>query len=116
MDDRTGRVFGTTKISANCDKDIKDLKVGQKVDLLICSITKIGIMAVINNRYFGMLYINETYQNLSIGDSCTGYIMRIRADKKIDLTLKKPGYNSVKASGETIVSILKTGGWFHPLS
>ncbi|MBT3178861.1 MAG: hypothetical protein HOG03_20860 [Desulfobacula sp.] len=114
FDDLTGRVFGTTKISVHCDKNIKDLKVGQKVDLLIHSFTKIGIMAVINNRYFGMLYINETYQGLSIGDTCTGYIMRLRDDQKIDLTLKEPGYNSVKGSGDTIVNILKNAGGFIP--
>jgi len=112
FDDVTGRVYGTTKIAMNCDKNIQSLKVGQKVDLLICSFTKIGIMAVINNRYFGMLYINETYQDLSIGDTCTGYIMRLREDKKIDLTLKKPGYQSIKSSGDAIVAILKEAGGF----
>ena len=114
FDDVTGRVYGTTKISVNCDKNIKDLKVGQKTDLLICSLTNIGIMAVINNRYFGMLYKNETYLDLSIGDTCTGYIMRLREDNKIDLTLKKPGYNSIKGSGDAIVAILKEAGGFIP--
>lgn len=114
FDDRTGRVYGTTKISVNCDKDIEDLKEGQRVDLLIHSLTKIGIMAVINNRYFGMLYINETYRDLSPGDTCTAYIMRLREDNKIDLTLKKPGYGSVKGSSETIVNILKEAGGFIP--
>jgi predicted RNA-binding protein (virulence factor B family) len=71
-------------------------------------------MAVINNRYFGMLYANEPYQDLSIGDICTGYIMRLREDKKIDLTLKKPGYHSVKGSADTIVTILKQAGGFIP--
>jgi predicted RNA-binding protein (virulence factor B family) len=114
FDDMTGRVYGTTKIAMNCDKNIDDLKMGQKVDLLICSLTQIGIMAVIDNRYFGMLYKNETYSYLSIGDTCTGYIMRLREDNKIDLTLKKPGYNSVKISGNTIVAILKEAGGFIP--
>lgn len=114
FDDMTQRVYGTTKISVNCDKDITDLKVGQKVELLIHSFTQIGIMAVINNRYFGMLYINETYQDLSIGDTCTAYIMRLREDNKIDLTLKKPGYDSVKGSAEIIVSLLEQAGGFIP--
>lgn len=114
FDDVTRRVYGTTKISVNCDKNITDLKAGQKVELLIHSFTQIGIMAVIDNRYFGMLYINETYQDLSIGDTCTGYVMRLREDKKIDLTLKKPGYNSVKGSAETIVSLLEQAGGFIP--
>jgi len=114
FDDQTQRVYGTTKISVNCDKNIEDLRVGQKVDLLIHSHTNIGIMAVINNRYFGMLYVNETYRDLSIGESCTGYIMRLRKDKKIDLTLKKPGYHSVEKSAETIVGNLKYAGGFIP--
>lgn len=114
FDDMTCRVYGTTKISVNCDKNITDLKVGQKVELLIHSFTQIGIMAVIDNRYFGMLYINETYQDLSIGDTCTGYIMRLREDNKIDLTLKKPGYDSVKSSAEIIESLLEQAGGFIP--
>lgn len=114
LDNETQRVYGTTQISVNCDKNIKDLKVGQPVDLIIHSITKIGITAVIDNRYFGMLYLNETYQDLSIGDTCTGYIMRVREDKKIDLTLKKPGYMSVEVSARKIVSILKEAGGFIP--
>ncbi len=114
LDGMTDRVYGTTRISVNCDKDIKELKEGHKVDLLIHSFTKIGIMAVINNRYYGMLYINETYQDLSPGDICTGYIMRLRSDNKIDLTLKEPGYSSIKSSGEIIVKILRQSGGFIP--
>ncbi len=114
LDQRTQRVYGTTQISVNCDQNIEDLKVGQQVDLIIHTITKIGIMAVINNRYYGMLYLNETYQDLSIGETCTGYIMRVREDKKIDLTLKKPGYASVKGSAQKIVMILKKAGGFIP--
>ncbi len=114
LDNQTQRVYGTTQISVNCDKNIKDLKVGQQVDLIIHSITKIGITAVIDNRFFGMMYLNETYQNLSIGDTCTGYIMRVREDKKIDLTLKKPGYMSVEVSARKIVNILKEAGGFIP--
>jgi len=114
LDNETQRVYGTTQISVNCDKNIKDLKVGQPVDLIIHSITKIGITAVIDNRYFGMLYLNETYQDLSIGDTCIGYIMRVREDEKIDLTLKKPGYMSVEVSARKIVSILKEAGGFIP--
>ena len=114
LDAMTDRVYGTTKISVNCDKDIIDLKEGQEVNLLIDSLTKIGIMAVIDNRYYGMLYTNETYKDLSPGDTCTGYIMRLREDNKIDLTLKKPGYGSVKGSSDVILNKLEKAGGFIP--
>lgn len=112
FDEATGRVYGTAKISVNCDKDTNELTEGQQVDLLIHSRTNIGIMAVVDNRYYGMLYINEIYRDLEIGDTCTGYIMRLREDKKIDLTLKKPGFGSVKDSEDTIVNVLKEAGGF----
>jgi len=114
LDNETQRAYGTTQISSNCDKNTKDLMVGQQVDLIIHSITKIGIMAVVDNRYFGMMYLNEIYQDLSIGDTLTGYIMRVREDQKIDLTLKKPGYTSVQGSAQKILSILKKAGGFIP--
>jgi uncharacterized protein len=95
FDEGTSRVYGTAKISVNCDKNTQDLAAGQQVDLLIHSFSEIGIMAVVDNRYYGMLYRSETYQDLAIGDRCTGYIMRLRPDNKIDLTLKQPGYRSV---------------------
>ncbi len=114
LDNETQRVYGTTQISANCDKNTRDLMVGQQVDLIIHSITKIGIMAVVDNQYFGMLYLNEIYQDLAIGDTLTGYIMRVREDQKIDLTLKKPGYTSVQGSAQKILRILKKAGGFIP--
>ncbi|MCP3926481.1 MAG: hypothetical protein GY714_28300 [Desulfobacterales bacterium] len=110
LDEITDRVYGTTKISANSEKDLKELTELQKVELLIHSETNIGIMAVIDNRYFGMLYKNETYKKLSVGERVTGYIMRLREDGKIDLTLKTPGYNSVEGSGESVFAKLKEAG------
>lgn len=114
LDDRTHRIYGTTKIPANCDKNTGDLKVGQQVDLIVHDITTIGITAVVDNRYYGMMYRNETYQQLFIGNACKGYIMRLREDGKIDLSMKKPGYSSVPKSAEVILYRLNKSGGFIP--
>ena len=114
QDDRTHRVYGTTKISANCDKNTRDLKVGQQVDLIVHAITTIGIMAVVDNRYYGMMYINKTYQKVFVGDTYKGYIMRIREDGKIDLSMKKPGYSSIPKFAEVILYRLNKSGGFIP--
>jgi predicted RNA-binding protein (virulence factor B family) len=114
LDEETGRVYGANRITHNCDKNPKDLSEGQKVDLLIYGITKIGIMAVVNNRYSGLLYRSEVYTSVSIGEKTTGYISRIREDGKIDLTLKSPGFRSISGSGTGILEILKKKGGFIP--
>ncbi len=114
LDDMTGRVYGSNRITRNCDKNPKDLTEGNKVDLLIYGITKIGIMAVVNNRYSGLLYRSEVFSSISVGDRIAGYISRIREDGKIDLTLKSPGYQSVTGSGARILETLKKKGGFIP--
>nr|WP_319494724.1 S1-like domain-containing RNA-binding protein [uncultured Desulfobacter sp.] len=113
-DENTQRIYGTTKIAANCDKNTEALKIGQQVDLLVHTITTTGIMAVVDKRYYGVMYLNETYQKLFIGHTCKGYIMRLREDGKIDLTMKKPGYSSVPKSAEVILYRLNKSGGFIP--
>ena len=114
LDQETGRVYGTNRITRNCEKIPTDLVEGQPVDLLIYGITKIGIKAVVNNRYSGLFYRSDVYASVSVGDKITGYISRIREDGKIDLTLKSPGYRSVRGSGTGILDILKKRGGFIP--
>ncbi len=112
LDIMTNRVYGTNKIASNCEKTPTDLVTGQKVSMLIYSLSKIGIMAVINNKYAGMLYRDETYETLSVGDQRDGYINRIREDGSIDLSLKRPGYRSVIDSSSKIIQALKDSDGF----
>ncbi len=114
LDTRTNRVYGTCRITPNCDKNLTDLRDGEKVNLLIYDITKIGIMAVVNNRYAGMLYRNETYVPVAVGDKINGYVSRIRNDGKIDLSLKQPGYGSITGSGKHIMETLAKWDGFIP--
>ncbi len=114
IDPRTGRVYGTTRISQHCEKAVTHLSEGEKVGLLIYAITKIGIMAVINNQYSGMLYRNETFEKLAIGEQRQGYVSRIREAGKIDLTLKEPGHGSIGDSSTRVMEILDKWDGFVP--
>ncbi len=115
LDKTTDRVFGTTRIEANCDSPPETLHEGAKVSLLIYASTEIGFMAVIDNQYSGMLYKNETYEELSLLDTVEGYISKIREDGKIDLSLKKPGYKSVINSADKILKKLEEANGFLPI-
>jgi uncharacterized protein len=114
LDKATDRIYGTSRIAEACDENTDDLSDGQKVDLLICSVTPIGIMAVVDNRYFGMLQRNETYTPLLIGEKREGYVSRIREDGKIDLSLKRPGYHSISDSSAIVLDMLKNRDGFIP--
>lgn len=114
LDDRTNRVYGTTKIPSNCAPAPKDLSQGAQVDLLVYKITNVGYSVVVDHTYLGMLYRNQIFEPLAVGDRREGYINRIREDGKIDLNLKKPGFQSINKSGRQVMVALKRAGGFLP--
>jgi len=87
------------------------LKPGEQVDLVIAHETDLGMKAVINNQYWGVLYKNEIFQKLRIGQKTKGYIKKIRDDKKIDLVLQIEKYvEKVDSVTEKILAKLKSQG------
>jgi len=87
------------------------LKEGQQVDLIIAHETDLGMKAIINNEYWGVLYKNEIFQKLRIGQKIKGYVKKIRDDKKIDLVLQVEKYvEKVDAVTEKILAKLKSQG------
>ena len=85
---------------------------GQKVALLISARTEMGFIAVINGTHKGILYKNEVFQPLKIGQEIDGFIKKVRDDKKIDLCLQKPGYKAIDALSRKIMDKLQQQGGF----
>ena len=85
---------------------------GQKVALLISARTEMGFTAVINGTHKGILYKNEVFQPLKIGQEIDGYIRKVRDDKKIDLRLQGPGLQAIDALSRKIMDKLQQQGGF----
>ena len=85
---------------------------GQKVALLISARKKMGFIAVINGTHKGILYENEVFQPLKIGQEIDGFIKKVRDDKKIDLCLQKPGYKAIDPLSRKIMDELQQQGGF----
>ena len=80
---------------------------GQKVALLISTRTEMGYVAVVNGTHKGILYKNEVFQPLKIGQEIDGFIKKIRDDKKLDLCLQKSGYKTIDALSKKIMDQLQ---------
>ena len=107
--DEQHRMVATTKIDKFIsDTAEEDLSEGLAVDLLIADKTDMGVKAIINHSYWGMLYANELFQPVSKGQKLTGYIKHIRDDLKIDLSLQLQGYvKKVLPLTDSILNALK---------
>ena len=109
--DESNRIAASMVLDDFVEDEAFYFKEGQKVDLIIADETDLGIKAVINNEYWGVLYKNEVFQKLRKGQKTTGYIKKIREDNKIDLVLQVAKYaEKVDSVTEKILAKLKSQG------
>lgn len=106
IDDESNRIAATTKWNKYISKD-HNLKEDDEVGLLIAERTDMGYRAIINNSAEGLIYKNEIFGDLKIGERRRGYIKTIREDGKIDLRLQPKGYEHVEDSKYVILNYLK---------
>ncbi len=106
LDEETNRVAASSKWSKFLSTDI-DFQVEDEVQLLIAEQTDLGFKAIINNKYLGLLYKNEVFEPLHIGDRKRGFVKAIREDDKVDLSLQVKGYEHIEDSKYKILHQLE---------
>ena len=80
-----------------------ELKVGDKVDLLVVRNLAIGFTVLVNEVFEGMLYKSELYQKIAEGQKLVGYVKKIREDEKIDVSLQAVGFKHTIVKNEIII-------------
>jgi predicted RNA-binding protein (virulence factor B family) len=110
LDEKSNRITASARLDKFLDLHSPDFKEGQEVDLLIYDETDLGYKAVVNNGHSGMIYKNEVFQKLYLGQQLQGYIKKIRSDNKIDLRLQQEGYEKVDAISRAILKKIKDQG------
>ncbi len=108
--DEHNRIAASTYLNHFLSDEAHYLKEGEQVDLIIAHKTDLGYKAVVNESYWGVLYHNEVFQTLNEGQKITGYIKKIREDKKIDLSLNQSGYTHIAPLTEQILQRLQENG------
>lgn len=115
VDNITGRCVATMKLKPFIDNDIITVKPRQKVDILLASESPIGYRAIIDSRHWGMLYKNQIFKPVKVGDRLEGYVRRITDDNRIDLTLRQEGYDGVANSAEDLLKLIRESGGEMPI-
>lgn len=110
VDEQTERPIATQKYRKYLNSDTSSLKPGQEVDLLVTHYTALGANAIIDNEFEGLIYANQIFKRLKIGDRLKGYVKEIRANGKIDLVTKKQGVEAIDDDAKVILDYLKTLG------
>ena len=116
LDPKSDRIIASSKFGKFLNKMPAKYKSGEKVELLIYQETELGYKAIINSSHWGLLYKQDVYRRLRLGQKIAGYISKVREDGKIDLSLQKPGYEKVDELSQKILKILRERGGFLALT
>src|SRR5690606_18788033 len=88
------------------------LEGGQEVEVMLYEESPLGYSCIINGKNKGLIYHNDIYQDVFIGDELIAYVKTVREDNLIDISLQKSGFKNVLSATETILDYLENNDGF----
>jgi len=113
-DERTHRLVGTEKLGDFFEKRVKGLAPNKEVQIIVISKTPLGFKCIVEGKYEGLIYHNEIFETVNLGDERTAFVKTIRKDGNIDLTLRKSGSKQSANSSDKILELLKQNNGILP--
>lgn len=112
LDEKTNRMAASSRIDNFVSNETMSLETGQEVDLLVYDESPLGFSCIINNAHKGLIYHNDIYQEVFVGDELKGYVKNIRPDKLIDLSFQKSGFKNVLDSTDVVLEAIEKNNGF----
>lgn len=110
LDEKTDRLVASNKLDKFLSNDTLTVQELDQVDLVVTRLTDLGWEVIINHKHKGLVYSNEIFKKVAVGDKLPGYIKNIRPDNKIDVSLQPIGYKSMEPAANLIYEKLVASG------
>ena len=117
IDEVSGRIAGTSKLDKYLDNVPPTYENNEEVEAMVWKPTPLGYKVIINHKHTGLIYKNQIFQEIHIGERLRAWVKGVREDEKIDLSLQPLGYRQMIDPAEaTILKALHLHGGFMPLT
>lgn len=116
IDEKTDRLVASSKTNSFLSN--KELSVNQfdEVDLIVSHPSEIGMNVIVNEKHLGLIYTDDIYREISVGDRVKGIVKKIRPDNKLDISLGEIGYRNIEPNAQIILDILEDNSGFMPFT
>ncbi len=115
LDEKSNRLVASNKLDRFLSNEDLTVRVWEEVELVVTRQTDLGWEVIINNKHKGLVYFNEVFKKIAIGDIVAGCIKTIRRDGKIDVSLQPLGEKILEPAANKIYEIMMANGGFLPL-
>ena len=116
LDLDSDRIAGSAKLDQFLDETPPPFEQGEEVEIIVAQRTDLGYKVIINETHWGLIFKNEIFGNIRIGDKRKAYIKNLREDDKIDVSLQKEGYDRIDSVSKTILQKIDNEGGFLALT
>ncbi|HCM78014.1 MAG TPA: GntR family transcriptional regulator [Cytophagales bacterium] len=113
IDKKTDRLYASSKIDKFLQNESLTVAVGDEVDIIVMQKTDLGYSVVVNKVHKGLVFENEIFKPIKVGDRLKGFVKKIREDNKIDISLQPIGYDKFNDPNCEIIQnkLLKSKGF-----
>ncbi|EDP96362.1 S1-like domain-containing RNA-binding protein [Kordia algicida OT-1] len=115
LDEETNRLVASSKTNKFLSNEELTVERFDEVDLMVSRFTDLGVEMIINQKHKGLVYQDEIYRDLKLGEKLKGVVKKIREDNKIDLSLQHIGYKNIEPSAQVVLDALQRNGGSLPL-
>lgn len=115
LDKKSNRLVASNKLDRFVNNEELTIRVREKVQLIITRQTDLGWEVIINNAHKGLVYFNEIFKEIAVGDVMPGIVKEIRSDNKIDVSLQPLGEKILEPAANKIFDTLEAHGGYLPL-
>ncbi len=113
VDEETGRIVASRRLPRYLDQTPPPYREGDAVNLLLYGKTELGFKAIVNGQHTGLLFANQVFRRLRAGERTKGYVVTVRDDGKLDLSLEPPGRERISDLETRILEEIQSrGGWW----
>lgn len=115
LDDETQRLVASSKTNQFLDNSELTVSRFEEVDIIISHPSEIGMNVIVNKKHSGLVFKDDIYKDISIGDRLKGIVKKIRYDNKLNISLSQVGYRNIEPNAQFILNELKDNSGFIPL-
>lgn len=112
LDEKTERLVASSKTNRFLDNTVLTVSQFDEVDLIVSHPSDIGMNVIVNKTHIGLIYRDQIFRDLSIGDRLKGVVKKIRPGNKLDITLGQIGYRNIEPNAEKIMHELHDNSGF----
>ena len=110
VDEESFRIVASAKVEHYLSKEMPTYEFEDEVDVLIWQKTNLGYKVIIDNQFQGLVFENQVFRPLEIGDRMKGYISQVREDGKIDVALQRTGRQQTLDFADVLLKYMERNG------